>query len=102
MFFAEPRTHAVPLFLERKQLPISFLLFEQMNLLMYDVHNTLAPDNIKNMFTKLSSVHSYKTRSVTKENYYVEQVRTENMKLAMSISDALIWNSIPLSIKPDL
>ena len=57
-----------------------FLLFEQMSLLMYDVHNNLAPDNIKNMFTKLSSVHSYRTRSVTNENYYVEQVRTENMK----------------------
>ena len=45
MFFAEPRTHAVPLFLETKQLPISFLLFEQTSLLMYDVHNNLAPDN---------------------------------------------------------
>ena len=66
---------------------------------MYDVHNNLAPDNIKNMFTKLSSVHSYRTRSVTNENYYVEQVRTENMKRAFSISGALIWNSIPLSIK---
>ena len=33
MFFADPRTHAVPLFLETKQLPISFLLFEQMSLL---------------------------------------------------------------------
>ena len=66
---------------------------------MYDVHNNLAPDNIKNMFTRLSSVHSYRTRSVTKENYYVEQVRTENMKRAFSISNALIWNSIPLSIK---
>ena len=76
-FFAEPRTHAVPLFLETKQLPISFLLFEQMSLLMYDVHNNLAPDNIKNMFTKLSSFHSYRTRSVTNENYssIVEQVR---------------------------
>ena len=41
MFFAEPRTHAVPLFLETKQLPISFLLFEQMSLFMYDVHNNL-------------------------------------------------------------
>ena len=99
MFFAEPRTHAVSLFLETKQLPISFLLFEQMSLLMYDLHNNLAPDNIKNMFTKLSSVHSYRTRSVTNENYYVEQARTENMKRAFSISCALIWNSIPLSIK---
>ena len=77
MFFAEPRNHAVPLFLETKQFPISFLLFEELSLLMYDVHNNLAPYNTKNMFTKLSSVHSYRTRSVTNENYYVEQVRTE-------------------------
>ena len=51
---------------------------------MYDVHNNLAPDNIKNTFTKLSAVHSYRTRSVTNANYYVEQVRTENMKRAFS------------------
>ena len=57
---------------------------------MYDVHNNLAPDNIKNMFTKLSSVHSYRTRSVTNEIYYVEPVRTENKKRAFSISGALI------------
>ena len=68
MVFAEPRTHAVPLFLETKQLPISFLLFEQMSLLMYEIHNNLASDNFKNMFTKLSSVYSYRTRSVTNEN----------------------------------
>ena len=66
---------------------------------MYDVHNNLAPDNIKNMFTKLSSVHSYRTISVTNENYHVEQVRTENMKRAFSISGDLIWNSIPHSLK---
>ena len=28
----------------------------------------------------------------------VEQVTTENMKRAFSISGALIWNSVPLSI----
>ena len=70
-----------------------------MSLLMYDIHNNFAPDNIKNMFSKLSSVPNYRTRSVTNENYYVEQVRTENMKRAFSISGALMRNSIPLSIK---
>ena len=70
-----------------------------MSLLMYDVHNNFAPDNIKNMFTKLSSVQNYRTRSVSNENYYVEQVRTVNMKRAFSISGALMRNSIPLSIK---
>ena len=99
MFFTNPRTHAAPLFLETKQLPISFLLFEQMSLLMYDVHNNLAPDNIENMFTKLTTVQGYRTRSVTNENYYVEQVRTENVKRSFYISGALIWNSIPLPIK---
>ena len=82
-----------------KTVAISFLLFEQISLLMYDIHNNFAPDNIKNMFTKLSSVQNYRTRSVTNENYYVEQVRTENMKRAFSISGALMRNSIPLSIK---
>ena len=66
---------------------------------MYDVHNNLAPSNNKNMFKKLSFVHSYQTGSVTNENYYVEQARTDNMKRAFSILGALIWNSIPLSIK---
>ena len=70
-----------------------------MSLLMHDVHNNLAPDNIKNMFTELSSVRSYRTRSVTNENYYVEQVGTENMKRPFSISGALIWNCFPLSMK---
>ena len=69
-----------------------------MSLLLYDVYNNLAPDKIKNMSTNLSSVHSSPTRSVTNENYYVEVI-TENMKQAFSISGALIWNSIPLSIK---
>ena len=55
--------------------------------------------HIEIVFSLLSSVHSYRTRSLTNENYYVEQVRTENMKRAFSISGALIWNSIPLSIK---
>ena len=56
---------------------------------MYDINNNFAPDNIKNVFSKLSSVQNYRTRSVTNENYYVEQVRTENMKRAFSISGAL-------------
>ena len=53
---------------------------------MYDIHNNLAPDDITNMFTKLSSVNSYRTISVTNENYHVEQVRTESMKRAFSIT----------------
>ena len=35
---------------------------------MYDVHTNLASSNIKNMFKKLSFVHSYRTISVTNED----------------------------------
>ena len=60
-----------------RSLILPYISYDIMSLLMYDVHNNLAPDNIKNMFTKLSSFHSYRTRSVTNENYssIVEQVR---------------------------
>ena len=53
MFFTNLRSCAVPLLLEARQLPRSFLLFEQMSLLIYDTRNSVAPDNIKNMFRKL-------------------------------------------------
>ena len=53
-------------------MPVALLLFKEMNLLMYNVDNNLAPGNIKNMFKELSFVHSYRTRFVTNENVYVE------------------------------
>lgn len=80
MFFTNPRVHAVALFLETKYLPISFLMLEQINLLLYNVHNNFACGNIKNMFKKLSLVRICRTISVTNENYCVQQTRTENMK----------------------
>ena len=55
---------------------------------MYDVQINFAPGNIKDMFKKLSFVHTYRTKSVINENFYVERVRTENMKRAFPISGA--------------
>lgn len=67
-------------------------MFQQLNLLLYNVHNNLPRGNIKNTFKKLSLVHSYRTISVTNENYFVEETRTGNMKRDFSISCALNRN----------
>ena len=59
IFFTKPREHALPLFLETKQLPISFLYFDQISQLMHDVHNNLVPENIVSMFQKVTHTHQY-------------------------------------------
>ena len=67
---------------------------------MYDVHNNLAPDKLRicSRNCLLSTVTGLDLL-LMKITINVEKVRTENMKRAFSISGALIWNSIPLSIK---
>ena len=42
---------------------------------------SLSQNGFRNL-AKLASVHSYRTRSFTNENSYVEQVRTESIKRA--------------------
>ena len=52
MFFAEPRTHAVPLFLETKQLPISFLLFEYLQAQTIET-SSLPTDSSRPLFKQI-------------------------------------------------
>ena len=62
---------------------------------MYDVHTNLTPSNIKNIFKKPSSVHSYRTRSVTNSiNLLV--VYRESVNLIGYISRRLSADSLQL------
>ena len=47
---------------------------------MHDVSTASAPINIRNCFTKMSSAHSYNTRSFTSENFYIKVLRLEIQK----------------------
>ena len=68
MNFSKPRTHAVPLFISSKILPINMLYFETMSTLMYDISNNSVPQNISRQFSKSNSIHPYKTRSSSSGN----------------------------------
>ena len=63
--FAQAREHAIPVFLKRKLLPLKSLYYEKNINLMYDINTNFAPIKISNLFSKITSVHSYNTRSST-------------------------------------
>ena len=80
-------------------LPISFLFFQQLCYLMYDIHTQVAPINLINQFTKIRTMHNYNTRSSSNECFTVKTSRTEKMKKSFTRIGVSIWNSIPLSLK---
>ena len=82
--FADRRAHAIPLFLEAKILPITFLYHESVSSLTHDISSNKAPLNILCLFEKTSKIHSYNTRSSTSENFYVNSFRLEIQQRSFS------------------
>ena len=68
IFSADIRAHAIPLFLEAKILPITFLYHECVSSLMHDISSNNAPLNILRLFEKTLKIHPYNTQSSTLEN----------------------------------
>ena len=46
IYFVDRKEHAIPLFVDAKILPITFLYYEAVCKLMFDVHNDSAPSNV--------------------------------------------------------
>ena len=61
--------HAKPFFVKAKILPVQFLYYESVCNLMFDINENTASRNILNLFSRISSVHSYKTRSSTSDHF---------------------------------
>ena len=56
MYFVDRKTHAIPLFLDAKILPVSFLYYRSTAVLLHDIHTNLAPKNLVNLFVIVSDV----------------------------------------------
>ena len=65
-----------------------------MSLLIYDIHNNLARDNIKNMLKNLTTVYSYRTRSVTNENYYVDNNNKYNKLIYIALNRIVLHSAL--------
>ena len=66
---------------------------------MYDVNNRTAPENILDLFSRTSDVHSYSTRSTSSKNFYVKESRLNAQKNAFSRIGAHSWNRIPSCLR---
>ena len=75
MFFAGNRSYAIPLFVSANVLSLNMLYFETVCSFMHDVSTNSAPQNICDLFTCSSDVHTYNTRSSDAGNLYVNKSR---------------------------
>ena len=64
------RFHAVPLFKLSNVLPLNFLYFKTICLIMHDVSNNVTPPNVSKLFTYSSKVHHHNTRFSAAGNFY--------------------------------
>ena len=96
IYFEQYSSHAVPLFLSANILPFNMLYLKSVSNLMHDISNNVAPSNIRSLFLASDQVHTHKTRSSVKGNYYVKFSRLNKHKNSFSRTGAKIWNSIPL------
>ena len=99
IYFSQLKEHAVPLFIEADSLPVNFLHYEAVCCRMHDIQNEIAPKNILDLFTHTSSIHTYRTRSSTSNEFYIKQSRLEIQKNAFSRVGAKVWNEIPVSVR---
>ena len=73
MYFSEPRTHAVSLFITSNILPINMLDVKTVSL-MYDVSRLSVPSNISDLFTQVNKIHMHNTRSSSSCNFYIKSL----------------------------
>ena len=96
--FAGHRFHAIPLFVSANVLPLNMLYFETVCSLMHAISTNSAPQNICDLFTYSSDVHTYNTRFSDAGNLYVNKSRLRIQLDSFSIFGAKLWNCL----KPDL
>ena len=99
IYFAKKNQHAAPLFIEADILPVNYLFYKTVCCTMHDIRNGKSPNNILNLFTNTSSIHSYNTRSSASNKFYVKHSRLEIQRKAFSRVGVMVWNDIPASIR---
>ena len=91
MFFAGNRSHAFPLFVSANVLLLNMLYFETVCSLMQDISTNSAPQNICDLFTCSSDVHTCNTRFSDAGNLYVNKSRLRIQLNSFSNFGVKLW-----------
>ena len=95
IYFADGRDHAIRFLIVANILPLLFLYYEYVSSLMHDINNINAPLNILKLIQKMSSIHTYSTRSSNTGKFYVQSTRLE---IHISRFGGKLWNETPCSL----
>ena len=68
---------------------------------MHDIHHDLVPQNLKNLFTRIASIHFYNTRTAAAGKFHVIHSRTKQQNQSFLRLGARIWNKIPELLKSE-
>ena len=99
MVFAGNRSHAISLFVSANVLPLNMLYFETACSLMQDISSNSAPQNICDLFTCSSDVHTYNTRFSDAGNFYFNKSRLRIQLNSFSIFRAKLWNCLKPALR---
>ena len=73
----------------------------EMGIFMYSFHHQILPENFnyRYFFSSVSNYHNYRTKSVTKNNFFLPRLNTRYGQTASSQIGAKIWNNISPNLK---
>ena len=66
---------------------------------MYDVQNKVAPARFQYLFTHVSDIYSYNTRSATTNKFYLMSSRLKQLNNSFSRFGVCLWNALHENIK---
>ena len=84
IYFSNNSESAIPIFLQTNILPIDMLYYKSVGVLMHDIDHDHVPQNLKNLFTGIASIHSYNTRAAAAGKFHVIHSRTTQQKQSFS------------------
>ena len=99
IYFVDKKEHAIPLFVNAKILPSTFLYYEAVCKLMFDIHKDSAPSNITKLFTRTSNIHTYNTHSSMSQFFSAKYSRLKMQKKAFSCVGVKVWNEMSSEYK---
>jgi len=94
MDFSPFCAHTSLIFKKYNILKLSDLVEYCTSIFMYKFKNNILPCNFIDYFKHISEVHSYQTRSATKQNLYLPKAKTNYGKFNIKFVGTKIWNSL--------
>ena len=92
--------HSSPLFKSLEIINFSDLVTFLIAIFMYKFHNHLLPSAFQSFFSKVDKIrHSYNTRHVAKQPYYLPKARTNHGKFNVRFQSSIVGNEIDDDIR---